>query len=81
MINLETALNKAKEYLKCTEVGKILEAPGYWIIYKRTEEIEVGGYGALVSMDTGEIKSFILPSEENFELLDKSKEINMQDKE
>ena len=77
MISLEKALDKAKDYLECTEIGKVLEASGYWIIYKKTEEVEVGGYGALISMDTGEIKSFILPSEENFELLDKSREINI----
>ena len=57
------------------QVGKVLEAPGYWIIYKKSEEIEVGGCGALVSMDTGVVKPFILPSEENFELLDNSREV------
>ncbi len=75
MINLDKAIDKAKNYLECTEIGKVLEAPEYWIIYKKTEEVEVGGHAALVSMDTGEIKPFILPSEENFELLDKSREI------
>lgn len=77
MIGIENALEKAKEYLKCTEIGKVLEAPGYWIIYKKSEEIEVGGYGALVSMESGEVKPFILPSEENFELLDNSREISI----
>ncbi|MDM8237444.1 hypothetical protein [[Ruminococcus] torques] len=75
MISLDKAIEKAKDYLKCTEIGKVLEAPGHWIIYKKADEIEVGGYGALVSMDTGEIKPFILPSDENFDLLDNSKEI------
>lgn len=75
MISIENALDKAKEYLKCSEIGKVLETSGYWIIYRKSEEIEVGGYGALVSMDTGEVKPFILPSEENFELLDNSREI------
>lgn len=77
MISIENALVKAKEYLKCTEIGKVLEAPGYWIIYKKSEEIEVGGYGALVSMESGEVKPFILPSEENFEILDNSREISI----
>lgn len=77
MISIENALVKAKEYLKCTEIGKVLEAPGYWIIYKKSEEIEVGGYGALVSMESGEVKPFILPSEENFDLLDSSREISI----
>lgn len=77
MISIENALVKAREYLKCTEIGKVLEAPGYWIIYKKSKEIEVGGYGALVSMESGEVKPFILPSEENFELLDNSREISI----
>lgn len=75
MINLEKAIDRAKSFLECAEIGKVLEAPGCWIIYKKTEEVEVGGYGALVLMETGETKPFILPSEENFELLDKSREI------
>lgn len=76
MISIEKALEIAKEYLKCSEIGKVLEAPGYWIIYKKTEELEVGGYGALISMESGKVKPFILPSEENFELLDNSREIS-----
>ncbi len=75
MVKIEEALVKAKEFLKCSEIGKVLESPEYWIMYKKTDEVEVGGYGALVSRDTGEIKPFILPDEKNFDLLDKSKEI------
>lgn len=75
MISIENALDIAKEYLECTEIGKVLEAPNYWIIYKKTEEIEVGGYGALVAMETGEVSPFVLPSVENFELLGNSREI------
>jgi hypothetical protein len=75
MVKLEEAIAKAKEFLKCSEIGKVLEAPGYWILYKKTDEVEVGGYGALISKDTGETKPFVLPDEKNFELLDKSKEV------
>ena len=75
MIKMEEAIAKAKEYLKCYEIGKILEVPGYWIIYKKTDEIEVGGYGAIVSKESGQIKPFILPDDENFRLLDKAREV------
>ena len=75
MIRLEDAIVNAKDFLKCSEIGKILEAPGCWIIYKRTDEVEVGGYGAIISKDTGETMPFILPDEKNFDLLDKSKEV------
>lgn len=75
MIKLEDAIVKAKEFLKCSEIGKVLETSEYWILYKKTDEIEVGGFGTLISKDTGEIKPFILPDEKNFEILDKSSEV------
>lgn len=77
MIDLARAIDIAKEYLECTEIEIVLDAPGYWIIYKKTDEIEIGGYGALIKKDTGAVKPFILPSEENFEILDKAVEINL----
>ncbi len=75
MIELEDAIVKAKDFLRCSEIGKVLETPEYWILYDKTNEVEIGGYGALISKDTGETVPFVLPDKKNFELLGKSTEV------
>ena len=81
MIKLETALKIANEHLMKMEgsVAKTaLDTQTCWIFFASSEEEpSIGGAGVKVDKNTGELKDFILPNDENFELLEKSHEIEL----
>lgn len=75
------ALEMAVQYynnLNCTSVTRALDAQTHWIFYGgRKDEIEIGGTGIKINKKDGQIEDFILPDDENFELLGKSNKIDL----
>lgn len=74
MIDILQACKIAKEYfLQNTskkEISKIYEMESSWIIFGKGEEVEYGGSGIIIDKKSAEAKLFILPSLENFAILE-----------
>lgn len=81
MIDFSNALEIAKTYYLKNNVTDILEAydaDGVWIIFGGKKGCpEIGSSGISIDKTTGDMKDFILPSAENFDLLNKAKEITL----
>lgn len=81
MTKFETALKAANDYLLEEEglpATKALDAPTHWIFYAVPEGgFSVGNAGVKVDKQTGKLEDFILPDDENFELLDRAQEIEL----
>ena len=81
MTNFESAVRAANEYLLEAEglpVGRALDAQTHWIFYGVPEGgYAVGNAGVKVDKKSGELEDFILPDDENFELLDKAQEVEI----
>lgn len=73
MIDIIKACKLALEYYKentdKTALSKVYDHKDMWIIYARSDKIEYGGYGISINKNTGEIRMFTLPSQENFAIL------------
>lgn len=86
IMGLLEARNKANDYFmqncnaKVNDAG-ILDAETHWIFYPGQEGIvEFGQEGIKIEKTSGIIESFILPDDENFELLARSSKINLEGK-
>lgn len=81
MIKLDDAVKIANEYfLKEYDltVATAMDAETHWIFYAVPEDGSViGNAGVKVEKATGNLEDFILPDDENFELLDRAKPIEM----
>lgn len=73
MIDFDEAIEIAKSHY--SEKGnfkltKIYEAEHIWIVYAiANDQIKYGNVGISIDKKSGELKSFILPSKANFEIL------------
>lgn len=80
-MTFDQALNMAEQYygdLNHTSVTRALDAQTHWIFYGgRKDEIEIGGAGIKINKADGQIEDFILPDDENFELLERSTKIDL----
>ena len=82
MIDINKACEIAVDYFKKeqgkTGVCEILDAGNVWIIFGGNEgEVEIGAVDITVNKDDGTIALFILPSSENFELMNNAVEIDV----
>lgn len=81
MTELEMATKMANEYLLEEEglpVTTAMDAETHWIFYAVPEEGPgIGSAGVKIDKRTGKLEDFILPDDENFELLDRAKEIKL----
>lgn len=81
MTELELAIEMANDYLLNEEglpVSKAMDAETHWIFYAVPEEgAVIGNTGVKIDKATGKLEDFILPDDENFELLDRAKEIEL----
>lgn len=83
-MELLEALKKANDYFlrTCNEgVNKagILDAKTHWIFYPRLDNtVELGLGGLKIEKNTGIMEDFILPDDNNFELLDQSTKIELE---
>ena len=80
MITFEEGLKIANEYLKDaddTQVESALDAGTCWIFYG---EPCIGGAGVKINKETANAEDFILPDEENFELLERAVKIELPQK-
>lgn len=81
MTALEAAVEIANDYFLKEEglpVTKALDAETHWIFYAVPEEgAVIGNAGVKIEKATGRLEDFILPDDENFELLDRAKEIKI----
>lgn len=79
------ALEKANNYFLNVynqKVNKavVLDAVTHWIFYPGEEEIvEFGVEGVKIEKSSGKMDPFILPDDENFELLDRATKIKMEE--
>ena len=73
MFSFEEACEKAFKYFN-NKLYKALETKSLYIFYGGDNRVEVGGYGISINRNNGELKPFILPSKENFKILNESKE-------
>lgn len=75
------ALDIARKHFGASGVSTIacaLDAEICWIFYGGSmEEKEIGGVGIKVMKDSGKVEDFILPDDDNFELLDRAVEISL----
>ena len=81
MIDFNKAIELANNYFLKEEglpVTKVLEADTHWIFYAVPEgEVVIGGAGVKIDKQTGTLEDFILPDDENFELLDRAQEVEL----
>ncbi len=66
---------RASDYFRRIEgingIAKALDGKNVWIFYPgKADEITIGGIGICMDKTTGEISDFILPSLENFAILE-----------
>lgn len=75
-MTLIEAYEKAVSFFKENAVYDIacaLDAETHWIFYPgKSNEIEIGSAGIKIEKAGGVIEPFVLPDDENFELLDRS---------
>ena len=80
-MKFEDAVKAANEYLLNEDglpVSKAYDAQTHWIFYAVSEEgFSIGNAGVKVEKKTGNLADFILPDDENFELLDRANEIEL----
>lgn len=80
MISLDKALQIATEYSHANgspDITKVLEHHDFWIIYGGIKGVRlVGSHGISINKDSGELKTFHLPDDDNFEILEHSKSID-----
>lgn len=73
MMELNKAIQIAKAYYAekgMDELTKIYDAGTLWIIYAgKKDQVQYGSSAISIHKTSGEIKSFILPSRENFAIL------------
>ena len=81
MTDFEDAVKAANEYLLDAEglpVTKALDAQTHWVFFAVPKEgYAVGNAGVKVDKQSGKLEDFILPDDENFELLDRAKDIDI----
>lgn len=77
MIDFNKAIELAKAYYRekgQLELTKIYEAEHIWVVYAgKKDQPKFGNAGISIDKENGEIKSFILPSRINFEILKNAK--------
>ncbi len=84
-MKLDEAYKIATEYFiklcnKAVNNDSILDAGSHWIFYPGYEGVtEFGIEGIKIEKKTGNIEVFILPNDENFELLDRATKITKED--
>lgn len=73
-MNIDRAMELANSYYKNhgeIEISKVYDADTVWIIFGRKNGmVRFGNKGISINKETEEIKPFILPSDENFAILD-----------
>ena len=75
MIMKEEAIKKANEFFQKkngTNITRLLDAQTHSLCYGGPEGRIVGKMGIKIDKEEGIVEKFILPNEENFELLDKA---------
>ena len=82
MIDLNKAIELANVFYRGKgqyELTKIYEAEQIWIIYARKDNRpRFGSAGISIDKESGEIKSFILPSDTNLAILKNAKLITIK---
>lgn len=82
MINFSKAIEIAKtHFLEKGEqhLTKIYESEHLWIVYAgKPGQVKYGNMGISIDKESGEIRNFILPSRENFEILRNAKLTELQ---
>lgn len=58
-----------KEAWKTVGLNKISDLGEKWIFYPKVTEVNYGSHHITISKINGEIKPFVLPNKDNFELL------------
>lgn len=75
------ALDMARKHFGASggsQIACALDAGVCWIFYGGSmEEQEIGGVGIKIKKDSGKVEDFILPDDDNFELLDRAVEISL----
>lgn len=72
------AYESAQFYFQGQAIICVLDAQSHWIFYAgETGTVEIGSSGIKISKETGKIEDFILPDEENFELLDRATKMDI----
>ncbi len=84
IIDFEAAKKIAIEYFCKNEnfcISKIYEAETVWIVFATNNgKNKYGGYGISIDKKTGNVSKFILPSKENFEILNNAKLIELKNR-
>lgn len=82
MIDFNKAIEIAKAHFSVKgeeHLTKIYESDNSWIVYAgKTGQVKFGNMGISIDKESGEIKNFILPSRENFEILKNAKLTELQ---
>ena len=81
MLNINEAYEKAVTYFKKNNdysIACALDAGTHWIFYPgKPDVVEVGSKGIKIEKKSGLIEDFILPDDENFELLDRAEKVDI----
>ena len=81
MTEFKVALKMANDYFSKEDglpVTQAMDAETHWIFYAVPEEgPALGNAGVKIEKATGKLEDFILPDDENFELLDRAKAIEI----
>lgn len=83
MLEYKDALQIAKDYYFAKgqqEITKFYETDEMWIIYGgKKGQVKIGGTAITINKSNGEIGKFLLPSKENFEILKKATQIELEE--
>ena len=81
-MELREAIEKAVVFfgnnrMKSTEIGAVYESDQDWIMFPNNEgKTRIGGFGVKINRTDGQESLFVIPSEENFKILDSAKRIH-----
>lgn len=84
MTDFKSALEIAKNHFgENKTVTKLYDAPDVWVAFAMRKDgaMHVGSSGIKIDKVTGKISRFILPSDENFALLDSAQMIEIKEDE
>ena len=80
-MNYKEALLQAESYFKKENGSKVtcaLDTDTFWIFYGGLEGVtEIGSIGIKINKSKGTVEEFILPDDENFQLLARAKKIEI----
>ena len=81
IVLIQEAYEKALTYFRSRNrdcIASVLDAGTHWIFYPgRPGQVEIGLEGIKIDKTSGIVEDFILPDDENFELLDRSVKVEL----